>query len=187
MVGVVPPGLGSCYLGLPRTYVRGYCMPPQRGWGGVGRAAYFPDAAAPQTLLHREVHTLDKKSKSLRLRRGGMCRDASTLPVRSLRDLTAPLSMTVAHNGVRNFVICAVPLGLSFPFIGLTPDLRPGYCVPPSSAPLRAGSTGLGWGGAGCVFSSRCAATKLYSSAESTGGASELHRSFVGQRTPSSG
>lgn len=32
-------------LGLPRTYVRGDCMPPLRGWGGVVRAASFPRAA----------------------------------------------------------------------------------------------------------------------------------------------
>jgi len=41
MVGAVPPGLDSLLLGLPRTYVRGYLMPPLRGWGWVGWAASF--------------------------------------------------------------------------------------------------------------------------------------------------
>jgi len=38
----VPPRLGSYFLSLPRTYVRGYHIPPLRGWGWVVRAVSFP-------------------------------------------------------------------------------------------------------------------------------------------------
>jgi hypothetical protein len=31
----VPAGLGSYFVSLPRTYVRGCTMPPLRGWGAV--------------------------------------------------------------------------------------------------------------------------------------------------------
>jgi hypothetical protein len=34
VVGVVPFGTGSHFIGLPRTYVRGYYMSPLRGWIG---------------------------------------------------------------------------------------------------------------------------------------------------------
>jgi hypothetical protein len=39
IVGVGPGGLGSCFSSVPRTYVRGYHMPPLRGWGLVVRSA----------------------------------------------------------------------------------------------------------------------------------------------------
>jgi hypothetical protein len=40
---VVPSraGLGSIFCCLPRTYVRGYHMPPLRGWSGAVHFARF--------------------------------------------------------------------------------------------------------------------------------------------------
>jgi hypothetical protein len=57
IVRVVPPGLGSYLSSLPRTYVRGYRMPPLRGWsrggglfilGHAGLGAFFVAVAADQ-------------------------------------------------------------------------------------------------------------------------------------------
>jgi hypothetical protein len=39
----VPSGLGSCFVGLPRTYIRGCTLPPLRGWGLMIRSVSFPD------------------------------------------------------------------------------------------------------------------------------------------------
>jgi hypothetical protein len=38
----VPRGLGSYFLGLPRTYVRAIVCRPFRDWDWVGRSASFP-------------------------------------------------------------------------------------------------------------------------------------------------
>jgi hypothetical protein len=96
------------------------------------------------------------------------------------------LDKSVEVGGKRNFS-GVVPPGLGSLFLGLTPDLHPGllYAAPFGSAQGRLYGTGVGW--CGLLLSSRNIATNLCSCAESTGGASELHRSFVGQRTPSSG
>ena len=40
-VSVVPPGLVAFISLNPRTYVRGYIMPPLRGWGGDDACSWF--------------------------------------------------------------------------------------------------------------------------------------------------
>jgi hypothetical protein len=109
----------------------------------------------------RLKHTLDKKSKSLGLRRRGI---VGMLRLRS--EVASRSHCSAQHDSRtrsdwRTFVIGDVPLELGSPFVGPTPDLRPGLLYAAPSAPLRAGSTGPGWGGAGCVFSSRNIATNF--------------------------